>query len=161
MERYEVRLRKPSLKRLEAKACKCTDVQLRTRYRIVVLSAEGWSRREIAAAVGWNVSSITGVRKRWLARGEAGLIDRREDNGPCQVTDHYAATLRIAPMPRRGPAFGSRSKYAPLSIQTSPRDALLALADLGLARPVMLGDDRFWRATSAGVAVSRLDAARE
>jgi hypothetical protein len=39
MERYEVRLRTPALKRLRAKACQCTDVRLATRYRIVVLSA--------------------------------------------------------------------------------------------------------------------------
>ena len=94
MERYEVRLRKPSLKRLRAKACKCTDVRLSARYRIVVLSAEGWSRPRIAKAVGWNVATITGIRKRWLTEGEAGLIDKREDNGPCKVTDRYAATLR-------------------------------------------------------------------
>lgn len=95
MERYEVRLRKPTLKRLRALASKCTDVLPAARYRIIVLSAEGWSRPRIAAAVGWNVASITAVRKRWLAEGEAGLIDKREDNGPCKVTDHYAATVRI------------------------------------------------------------------
>jgi transposase len=100
MERHEVRLRTPALKRLRAKAAKCTDVRLATRYRIIVLSAEGWSRPAIAAAVGWNVASITAVRKRWLAEGEAGLIDKREDNGPCKVTDHYAATLRVLPLDR-------------------------------------------------------------
>lgn len=94
MERYEVRLRGPTLNRLQAKACKCTDVRLATRLRIVVLSARGWTRPRIAEAVGWNVASITEVRKRWLREGEAGLIDKREDNGPCKVTDHYAATLR-------------------------------------------------------------------
>jgi putative transposase len=70
-------------------------VLLATRYRIVMLSARGWSRPEIAAAVGWNVATISAVRRRWLAEGGAGLIDKREDNGPCKVTDHYAATLRI------------------------------------------------------------------
>lgn len=94
MERHEVRLSRPSLKRLRAKAGKCTDVRLSARYRIIVLSAEGWSRPRIAAAVGWNVASITEVRKRWLREGEAGLIDKREDNGPCKVTDCYAAMLR-------------------------------------------------------------------
>ena len=95
MERYEVRLSKPRLKRLRAKASKCIDARLAVRYRIVVLSAQGWSRPQIAAAVGWNVATISAVRKCWLAEGEAGLIDKREDNGPCKVTDHYAATLRI------------------------------------------------------------------
>lgn len=95
MERYEVRLRKPALKRLWARACKCTDAGLATRYRIVVLSAQGWSRPEIAAALGRNPATISGVRRRWLAEGEAGLIDKREDNGPCKVTDHYASTLRV------------------------------------------------------------------
>ena len=95
MERYEVRLRKPTLKRLRARAAKCADVRLATRYRIVVLSAEGWSRPQIAKAIGWNVSSITDIRKRWAREGEAGLIDKREDNGPCKVTGHYAATLRV------------------------------------------------------------------
>lgn len=95
MERHEIRLSKPSLKRLRARASKCTDVLLAARYRIIALSAEGWSRPRIAAALGWNVASISQVRKRWLREGEAGLIDKREDNGPCKVTDHYAAMLRI------------------------------------------------------------------
>ena len=42
-----------------------------------------------------------------------------------------------------------------LAMQGSPREALLALADLGLVRAVMLGDERYWRATSAGVFVTK------
>lgn len=110
MERHEVRLSKPSLQRLRAKATKCTDNRLIARYRIIVLSAQGWSRPRIAAAVGWNVASITKVRKRWLRDGEAGLIDKHEDNGPCKVTDDYAAKLRTVTrdrstdwLPRSGP----------------------------------------------------------
>ena len=109
MERYEVRLRKPSLKRLRAKAFKCTDVLLAVRYRIIVLSAQGWSRPQIAAAVGWNVASITAIRKRFLAHGESGLLDRREDNGPCKVTDHYAASCGFShAIARRTGAIGDR-----------------------------------------------------
>jgi transposase len=95
MERHEIRLSRPSLRRLRAKASKCTDLLLAARYRIVVLSAQGWSRPRIAEAVGWNVATISAVRKRWLADGEAGLIDRREDNGPCKVTDVYSRILAV------------------------------------------------------------------
>lgn len=95
MERQRIRLSKPALRRLRAKAAKCTDILLAMRYRIIVLSAEGWSRPRIAAATGWHVSTISCVRKRWMQHGEAGLIDGREDNGPSKVDDHYAATLRL------------------------------------------------------------------
>lgn len=94
MERHEVRLSKPALRRLRTKASKCTDVLLATRYRVIALSAQGWSRPRIADALGWNITTVSKVRKRWLRDGEAGLIDRREDNGPSKVTDHYAAMLR-------------------------------------------------------------------
>lgn len=94
MEQHEVRLCKPALRRMQAKASKCTDLLLATRYRIVVLSAQGWSRARIAAATGWHVSTISDVRGRWLRDGEAGLIDGREDNGPCKITEDYAAQLR-------------------------------------------------------------------
>ena len=41
-----------------------------------------------------------------------------------------------------------------LGTQTAPREALLTLADKGLVRAVMLGDDRYWRATRAGTQAS-------
>lgn len=93
MERYEVRLTKAALRRLRVKARKCTDPLLAARYRIVVLSAEGWRRRDIAKAVGWHVSTISDLRRRWVTDGEAGLIDGREDNGPRKVDGDYAAQL--------------------------------------------------------------------
>lgn len=37
-----------------------------------------------------------------------------------------------------------------LGMQIAPREALLALADSGLVRAAMRGDDRLWRATRAG-----------
>jgi hypothetical protein len=35
------------------------------------------------------------ARQRWRKRGEAGLIDRREDNqSQAKITDEYLSTLR-------------------------------------------------------------------
>jgi len=70
------------------------DAALRTRYLILLHSAEGWSRSRIAEALQCSVSLVSRVRRRWQEEGEAGLIDRREDNGEQLVSDAYIVTLR-------------------------------------------------------------------
>jgi transposase len=79
--------------KLEHAAHKCKDADTRVRYRIVLLSAEGWSQRKIAAAQGCSVSTVNRTLSRWNLYGEAGLIDRREDNGQTKADDLYTLTV--------------------------------------------------------------------
>jgi transposase len=61
---------------------------------IVIHSAAGKSQNQIAAMLGCSVSTVKRTRTRWRELGEAGLIDRREDNGPPKKADEaYAAQL--------------------------------------------------------------------
>lgn len=89
--------------RLWAAAGACTDAALRTRYLIVIHSADGWTRPEIATALQCSVSLVSRVRQRWVE----GLIDRREDNGDPKVTEAYVQGLLrvLRDTPRE---FGSR-----------------------------------------------------
>lgn len=93
MKRCDIVLPKPTVRRLDAKARRCDDAHLRIRYRIVVLTARGWSRPRIAEALGCDLSTVSRIRRRWIEEGEAGLIDRREDNGNAKADDHYASDL--------------------------------------------------------------------
>jgi transposase len=71
----------------------CRDAALRTRYLIVLRGAEGWSQRRTAAALGCSQSHVSRTLDRWEALGEAGLIDRREDNGDRKADEFYVATV--------------------------------------------------------------------
>jgi transposase len=85
----------PSTKsKLERKARRCRDALLRTRYLIVVHAAEGQSGRRIAAALRCSNAHVSRTLDRWAALGEAGLIDRREDNGCAKADDAYVALVR-------------------------------------------------------------------
>jgi transposase len=94
MQRTAIELSRPQRRRLLRAARKTTDANLRTRHMIVIHSAAGKSQSEIAAMLGCSVSTVKRTRTRWREHGEAGLIDRREDNGPPPKADEaYAADL--------------------------------------------------------------------
>jgi transposase len=80
--------------RLLRLARRCRDAELRVRYMIVIHSAQGWSIARIARALGCSQATVSRTRRRWLAAGEAGLIDRREDNGEAKVDEMYIDTVR-------------------------------------------------------------------
>jgi transposase len=85
---------RPQRRRLLRAARKTRDANLRTRHMIVIHSAAGKSQRQIAAMLGCSVSTVKRTRGRFRELGEAGLIDRREDNGPPSKADEaYAADL--------------------------------------------------------------------
>ena len=87
-------LSRPQRRRLLRAARKAKDANLRTRCMIVIHSAAGKSQRQIAAMLGTSASTVKRTRTRWRSFGEAGLIDRREDNGPPKKADEaYAADL--------------------------------------------------------------------
>ncbi len=79
--------------KLQRIARKCKDADTRVRYRVVLLSAEGWSGKKISRALGCSPSTVSRTLWRWEVYGEAGLIDRREDNGFAVADDLYAQTV--------------------------------------------------------------------
>jgi transposase len=94
MQRTAIVLSRPQRRRLLRAARQSKDGNLRTRRMIVIHSAAGKSQREIAAMLGCSVSTVKRTRGRFRAFGEAGLLDRREDNGPpAKAGDAYAADL--------------------------------------------------------------------
>lgn len=80
--------------RLVQTAGRCRDAALKARYQIIIHSADRWDRPRIAQALHCSMSLVSRVRKRWLEEGEAGLLDRREDNGDQKATEEYVARLR-------------------------------------------------------------------
>lgn len=85
---------RPRRRRMKRTARRCRDADERTRYRIVIQSAEGKSIAQIADGLGCSESTVTRTRRRWHEYGEAGLIDAREDNaGHAKVDETYLDTL--------------------------------------------------------------------
>lgn len=80
--------------KLLRKALRCKDANMRTRLLIVCHSAAGRSRAWIAEALGCSQTTVSRVRRRWRAGGEAGLVDRREDNGPTKIDENLVATVQ-------------------------------------------------------------------
>lgn len=73
---------------------RCRDADLRCRYLIVLHAADAMPKTHIARASGCCRSTVDRVIARYQELGEAGLIDRREDNGPHKVEKHYLSTLK-------------------------------------------------------------------
>lgn len=72
---------------------KCKDAGLRTRYLIVLNLAEGRSPTEVAETLKVARSTVYEVAKRFGEQGEAGLVDRREENGETKLGEDYLAVL--------------------------------------------------------------------
>lgn len=93
MKRTSIVLSRPQCRRLLRAARKTQDAALRTRYMIVFHTAAGKTQKQIAGELGCGVATIKRTRTRWRDFGEAGLIDRREDNGVAKADESYAADL--------------------------------------------------------------------
>lgn len=78
------------------------DSKLARRYLIMLNLDEGRSVADTACALGVSESTIRRLRRRFLQQGEAGLVDRREDNGETKLSEPYLATLYelVASSPR-------------------------------------------------------------
>lgn len=79
--------------KLQRDAKRCKDADTRVRYRIVLLSDQGWSGKRIAKALGCSPSTVSRALSRWECYGQAGLLDRREDNGQTKADALYAQTV--------------------------------------------------------------------
>jgi transposase len=79
--------------KLQRAARRCRDADTRIRHRIVLLSDQGWSGKRIAKALGCSPSTVGRTLSRWERYGEAGLVDRREDNGDRKADERYLRTV--------------------------------------------------------------------
>jgi transposase len=80
--------------KLERVARESKDADTRVRYLIVCRSAQGWAGTRISTALGCARSTVTRTLDRYAALGEAGLVDRREDNGRPLADAAYVAVVR-------------------------------------------------------------------
>jgi transposase len=71
----------------------CDDANLRMRYLIVITLAEGASPTQTAARLKVSRSTVYRVAERFEACGEAGLVDRREDNGQRKLDEDFLTVL--------------------------------------------------------------------
>jgi transposase len=69
------------------------DSGLATRCQIILHAGKGRSSRTIAEAVGCSRSWVSRVIGRFIEHGEAGLVDRREDNGRLKLDEWYLGQL--------------------------------------------------------------------
>lgn len=79
-----------------------TDATLRSHAVIVLNLVRGKTPTEIAACLNCSRSSVYRVAQRFVADGDAGLVDHREDNGSSKVTWWYERCLvrAVAGCPR-------------------------------------------------------------
>jgi transposase len=69
------------------------DKGLADRCQIILLTAKGGRRADVAESTGRSVSWVNRVVARFRDLGVAGLLDRREDNGETKLSEWFLATL--------------------------------------------------------------------
>jgi len=85
MNRIVVGLSRSVKRRLRQELHRTRDARLKLRIQIVLLWSAGKSSREIAEVLGCGISTALCWAHRFVAEGEAGLVDRRRENGPTKV----------------------------------------------------------------------------
>ena len=88
-----VSLNRSAKRKLAGRMRKTKDAPLRTRYSIILNLAGGRTPTDTAAALCVSRSTVCRVRDRFLQNGEAGLIDRREENGTRKVDEEYLGVV--------------------------------------------------------------------
>ena len=76
------------------------DAVLRGRCQIVLSLVQGCSSSLIHDVRGCSTSQVYRVAKAFLEQGEAGLADRREDNGDLKVTEDYDSGMSMGRIAR-------------------------------------------------------------
>lgn len=89
----QIQLKRWERRSLERTLRKTKDARLAKRCQIVLLRSRSWLYREIAETVGVSVGTVQRVLKRYRDYGQAGLIDRREDNGQVKVDGKFLGVL--------------------------------------------------------------------
>lgn len=93
MKRIVVRLEHRVKVRIRQLRRSTKDAGLAMRCQIILHAAKGRSSRVIAEAVGCSRSWASRVVRRFMDYGEAGLMDRREDNGTVKLEEWYLGEL--------------------------------------------------------------------
>lgn len=91
-----VKLTRSERRRLEKISRKTRDAGMKRRTQTIILRAQGWTYRQIAAAVGCAHATVGCLLGRWQQHGEAALYDRREDNGCLKADEDFLQCLRSA-----------------------------------------------------------------
>jgi transposase len=93
METRRIVLHPRTREKLRRKARRCKEADLRVRYLIVLRADDGWSGNRIAGALGCSAATVSRTLNRYETFGEAGLMDRREENGDRKINELYAQTV--------------------------------------------------------------------
>lgn len=93
MEGIIPKLRRAEKRKLEKRARRCKEGKLKARYLIVLNLAEGRSPSETARVLKVSRNTVYRVAARFRQWGEAGLVDRREENGQEKLTEEYLGEL--------------------------------------------------------------------
>lgn len=80
-------------RRFERAARRCKDGALKTRYLIVLNLGNGKTPTETADCLQVSRSTVHKIAKRFKEHGEAGLVDRREENGEEKLEETYLGVL--------------------------------------------------------------------
>ena len=80
-------------RRVRKNARQASDPKLAVRYRIILNLDEGRTVSDTARALQIARSTVQRVARRFHEFGEAGLADRREDNGDRKVDEDYETRL--------------------------------------------------------------------
>lgn len=93
MEGILPELRWSDKERIRKHLRRCSDAGLKMRYLIIVNLMHGRDVQEVVMALQVGRSTVYAVAKRFREHGEAGLVDRREENGQRKLDERYLATL--------------------------------------------------------------------
>src|SRR5512135_1708153 len=74
-------------------AMQAADADFRLRCKIVLNLVRGRSTATIHQVLGCSLSQVYRIASRFVEQGEAGLADRREDNGEVKIDDAYRDEL--------------------------------------------------------------------
>lgn len=93
MEGIVPRMSSRAKQRLIEKMRKCQDAKMKTGYRIIISLAEEATPAETARWLKVARSTVYRIAKRFRESGEAGLVDRREENGKRKLEEEYLTEL--------------------------------------------------------------------
>jgi transposase len=106
---------------------RCRHAGLRLRYLIVINLLNGRGAYQTSEVLGVHNTTVYRVARRFRARGECGLLDGREDNGPAKLDERYLGLLytlvRSSPQQHgwRRPTWTRELLVATLTDQTGVR----------------------------------------
>ena len=81
--------------KLQRQLHRIADAATRTRYLIVLHADRGMPKSQIGRMLGCCRQTVDRVINRYNDWGEAGLVDRREDNGQRKAGKHCLSTLQL------------------------------------------------------------------